>query len=56
MLEESKNLNVNNYKNSMNNQWQQWVYRQVSRNVSLSKIENVLREQNYNPQLIYNLL
>ncbi len=57
MLEELRTLDVNkNYKTLMNDEWRRWVYNQKLKGLSLNKIEEKLRKQNYSPNLIYDLL
>lgn len=46
----------NNYKTAINNEWREWVNRQIRNNVSLSYIESSLKKQNYCPNLINSLL
>ena len=47
---------IKNYKNSMNNEWREWVKNKLENNENIELIRNKLIKQNYNPELINEVL
>ena len=43
-------------KTSINNSWKSWVDRQLKNKVNITKIEEILRRENYSSEIINNLL
>ena len=44
------------YKNSINNQWKEYIYKEVKRGVSKSKLEDILKKEYYSPVIINTIL
>ena len=43
-------------KNTINNEWKEWINRQLNNKVSLNKIDDTLKRQNYSSSIINSIL